>query len=87
MSPGCDQGDNEPVRGLKNLKVRPVTSTLRCFRGFGDLPRPGACRQEIRCGPGRTRTCDQRIMSPLLYQLSYGPVPSDGSMSTAATHG
>ena len=23
------------------------------------------------CGPGRTRTADTRIFSPLLYQLSY----------------
>ncbi len=76
MSPGCDPGDGEPVRGLKNIAVKQVKSTLRCFRGSGGLPTPGVCRQEIKRGPGRTRTCDQRIMSPLLYQLSYGPVPS-----------
>jgi hypothetical protein len=27
----------------------------------------------FRRGPGRTRTCALRIMSPLLYQLSYRP--------------
>src|ERR671923_926341 len=26
-----------------------------------------------RCGPGRIRTCDLGIKSPLLYQLSYRP--------------
>jgi hypothetical protein len=25
------------------------------------------------CGPGRIRTCDLGIKSPLLYQLSYRP--------------
>ena len=27
------------------------------------------------CGPGRDRTCDLGIKSPLLYQLSYRPAP------------
>jgi hypothetical protein len=29
--------------------------------------------QELRDGPGRSRTCDLGIKSPLLYQLSYRP--------------
>jgi hypothetical protein len=29
--------------------------------------------QAIRDGPGRNRTCDLGIKSPLLYQLSYRP--------------
>ena len=35
---------------------------------------PSVCR----CGPGRSRTCDLGIKSPLLYQLSYRPwVPEE----------
>ena len=28
----------------------------------------------LRCEPRRNRTFDQRVKSPLLYQLSYGPL-------------
>ena len=28
-------------------------------------------KQQVNCAPGRIRTCDRRIRSPLLYPLSY----------------
>ncbi len=37
-------------------------------RGHGGAPFLGAPSE-----PGRDRTCDPRIKSPLLYQLSYEP--------------
>jgi hypothetical protein len=42
----------------------------------GSLPREtySLALQELRDGPGRSRTCDLGIKSPLLYQLSYRPV-------------
>lgn len=36
----------------------------------GDQHRPRRDREEVGCG-GRTRTSDQRINNPPLYQLSY----------------
>jgi hypothetical protein len=37
-------------------------------------------------GPGRTRTCDLGIKSPLLYQLSYRPaVDAPDGIRTRAT--
>jgi hypothetical protein len=30
--------------------------------------------RSLRDGPGRSRTCDLGIKSPLLYQLSYRPL-------------
>ena len=32
-----------------------------------------------KCGPGRTRTCNRRIRSPLLYPLSHGRLTFAGS--------
>jgi hypothetical protein len=39
-------------------------------------PKTLPCR--VFCyGPGRNRTCDLGIKSPLLYQLSYRPLPEE----------
>jgi hypothetical protein len=35
-------------------------------------------------GPSRTRTCDTRIMSPLLCRLSYGPKSFSGAYYSAS---
>ena len=45
--------------------------------------------QVVLCGPGRTRTCDLGIKSPLLYQLSYRPaaVYSVAAMSKGYAEG
>ena len=42
----------------------------QCAEASGDSPNS----LETNGGPTRTRTWDQRIMSPALCQLSYGPV-------------
>jgi hypothetical protein len=42
----------------------------RISPGRSESPR----EQSFRDGPGRDRTCDLGIKSPLLYQLSYRPV-------------
>jgi hypothetical protein len=38
----------------------------------------------FRYGPGRNRTCDLGIKSPLLYQLSYRPRAYEGYRGTPA---
>ena len=35
-------------------------------------------RDGLKSDPGRDRTCDPRIKSPLLYQLSYGVMSLNG---------
>ena len=40
----------------------------RTYNGFGDFR---VLQQRNTGGPGRNRTTDTRIFSPLLYQLSY----------------
>src|SRR5262245_38265899 len=40
----------------------------------------------FRDGPGRIRTCDLGIKSPLLCQLSYRPAPRECRAPQAASH-
>jgi hypothetical protein len=44
--------------------------------GGGDLWAPPILVALGLYGPGRIRTCDLGIKSPLLYQLSYRPAPT-----------
>src|SRR5438445_10064645 len=59
-------------------------TTLPSVRGDRRLERSVPCRIQVApppagvdgYGPGRDRTCDLGIKSPLLYQLSYRPRPA-----------
>ena len=50
----------QPSRPMRHAEQEPAS--LRGLRSVSD-------------GPGRDRTCDLGIKSPLLYQLSYRPAP------------
>ena len=64
-----------PVSGPSRAQVGAARVLLT--RQPGPIPPTDAGflqeNRQTACGPSRVRTCGQRIKSPQLYQLSYGP--------------
>src|SRR4051812_32614728 len=68
---------------------RPGTcSAAGCTSGEGDdrLQRVPPPTWYDRGAPGRIRTCDLRIRSPLLYPLTYEPLAGKGYRHTTGLH-
>jgi hypothetical protein len=63
-----------PARPTTHLRPnRPPPSRRPCRRQprAWNLNHPSRVRMQSNCAPGRIRTCDRWIRSPLLYPLSY----------------
>ena len=65
------QGRNREIWRMKANVHEPAGSRSQRFR---TMPQRAGCRHGVAGAPGRIRTCDLRIRSPLLCPLSYGGV-------------
>src|SRR6266849_6740277 len=70
----CERGDSNP-HGFRPLD--PKSSASANSATFANV---GPTSGRISGAPTRTRTWNQRIKSPLLYQLSYGGVAASNHL-------